>query len=137
MYGQHSKLDSFNKDCFARAHISNYAELQNCFNNIDDKDRSNIIGANFPYTDEEISQYLKYKKLVDPNDLAEEKRRRDLEKGIKTDRESAAVSAKPVIFTKSKDFQADVLQAKVEMLSFKIEAGHLQRVMMSWLAGGA
>ena len=40
-------------------------------------------------------------------------------------------------FTKSKDFEAEVLQAKVEFLGFKIEAGVAQRVMMSWILGGS
>ena len=38
---------------------------------------------------------------------------------------------------KTKDFEAEVLQAKVEILSFKIEAGQVQRIMMSWMNGGS
>jgi hypothetical protein len=37
---------------------------------------------------------------------------------------------------KQKDHQADVLQAKVEILSMKIEVCHLERVMMCWKIGG-
>lgn len=42
-----------------------------------------------------------------------------------------------VPFKRGKDFDAEVLQAKVEFLGFKIENCQVQRVMMSWLNGGS
>ena len=35
-----------------------------------------------------------------------------------------------------KNYELDKLLATVEVLSIKIEAGHLQRVLMSWIYGG-
>jgi hypothetical protein len=38
-----------------------------------------------------------------------------------------------VPFKKGRDFEADVLQATVEYLGFKIECSFVQRVLMSWI----
>ena len=37
---------------------------------------------------------------------------------------------------KGKDHQQEVLLAQVEILSYKVEAAHLERVLMSWGLGG-
>lgn len=110
-----------NKDCFSRTSIANYAELRNAFMNIDDADRSEIFWATFQQTDEETHAYLKYKNLVDPNEEAEAKRLKELERGINSSNSTRA--QKLIHFIKSKDFDSEVLQAKVEIMSFKIEAG--------------
>jgi hypothetical protein len=124
-----------NKDCFSRTSIANYAELRNAFMNIDDSDRPEVFWATFQQIDEENQAYLKYKNLVDPNEEAEAKRLKDLERGIGSSNSTRVL--KPIHFIKSKDFEAEVLQAKVEMMSFKIEAGQSQRIMMSWMNGGS
>jgi hypothetical protein len=77
---------------------------------------------------------LKYKNLVDPNEEAEVKRLKELERGINSSNSTRA--QKPIHFVKSKDFEAEILQAKVEIMSFKIEAGQSQRTIMSWINGG-
>jgi hypothetical protein len=103
--------------------------------NIDDSSRCEIISTSFQQGEDDLKAYLKFRGLLDPNEELEEKRKADAAKGIIHSENDRLKRMIP--FTKSKDFEAEVLLAKVEFLGFKIEAGVAQRVMMSWILGGS
>lgn len=73
---------------------------------MDDESRG-LMGANFTQVDEYINDFLVFK-------------------GIK----EAPNETKTVI--KSKNHYFELLQAQIEILSYKIEASHLERVIMCW-----
>lgn len=82
-----------------------------------------------------MKAFLKFRGLLDPNEELEERRKADAAKGIIHSENERLKRMIP--YTKSKDYEAEVLLAKVELLGFKIEAGSAQRVMMSWILGGS
>jgi hypothetical protein len=91
-----------------------YTELlKSAFYNMEEDARTQI-GANFTQVDEYIDDYLMFKGLKElPGEKAQEKKK----EGARD---------------KYKDHTHDMLLAQVEILSFKIEAAHLERVIMSW-----
>jgi hypothetical protein len=62
MYGDKSRLDYFNSQCYFSSHMRNYANLSNSFLNVDDEQRTNI-GNNLNHIDDAIEDYLIYKGL--------------------------------------------------------------------------
>ena len=63
IYGISSDLDSSSRDCLMDSWMCNYADLQNIFYNMEDKERSNI-GTNFPQLDVLVKSYLIYKGIL-------------------------------------------------------------------------
>ena len=53
------------RDCLLDSWMSNYANLQNIFFNLDDRSRS-TIGTNFPQLDELKENFLVYKGIIEP-----------------------------------------------------------------------
>lgn len=134
LFGQMARLETFSRDNFASNSISNYAELQNAFMNIDDSNRSEIIFSSFQAGLEGMKSYLRFRGLLDPNIEVRERIKAEEAKGVViTEMEKLR---REIPFKRSRDFEADVLQAKVEFLGFKIECSATQRVLMSWILGG-
>ena len=72
IYGVSSDLDNSSKDCLLDSWMTNYANLQNAFYNLDDRSRS-FIGTNFPQIDEVIKEYLIYKGILEAPKRRKEK----------------------------------------------------------------
>ena len=86
--------------------------MKAAFLNMDDEQRS-FISSNFQQLEEGVKEYLVLQGLV-PDSNASRSR---VENG-----------QKPIIIQRP----IEILQAKVEYLGLKVEARHLQRVLMSW-----
>ena len=131
VYGVCSDMDSMSRDCLLDPWLSNYANLQNSFFNLDDQSRS-FIGTNFPQIDETIKSYLIYKGILEAP-----KKPSQTVLSSRTDENSAATmegkDKKQVV--KGLNYSTEYLLATVEILSFKIEAAHMQRVLMGWISG--
>lgn len=95
-----------------------YSELiAGAFYNMDDESRSKL-GSTFEDADESIEEYLQFKELAaNPNQQKDS-------------------SGKIPTMVKGKDHAFDVLLAIVELYGMKVEASHLERVMMCWKLGG-
>ena len=116
------------RDCLLDSWMSNYANLQNIFFNLDDRSRGQI-GTNFPQLDELKENFLVYKGIIEPPRVKNsEASPRSAESGD----EGGGGKKK---LRKGQHFTTEFLLATVEILSFKIEANHLQRVLMGWLSG--
>jgi hypothetical protein len=119
--------------------MRNYANLQNAFLNVDDEQRT-IIGNNLNYLDEAIEDYLIYKGLLElpaaPDSDRGEEGKREKDK-LRTGIESVNLGNKKSLLSRlGKAYEVDLLAAKVEYLTFKIETCHLKRIFMSWLNEG-
>lgn len=131
VYGISSDIDTLSRDCLLDCWMSNYANLQSAFFNLDDRSRS-FIGSNFQQLDDLIDNYLIYKGIVDkPNSMDKADTRPN--SATMDSRTEPNSPSKPLL--RGQNFTSEFLLATVEILSFKIEMAHLQRVMMSWISG--
>jgi hypothetical protein len=139
MYGEYSRLDRLSSDCFLSGHMRNYQNLMNSFLGLEDPAREHI-GANLLHIDDEVEDYLIYKGLLElPQQADSERLDETAEKvnaGIIGLSSINLGNKKSVLSRLGKSYEVDLLAAKVEFLSFKIEAKHQQRVFMSWVNGG-
>jgi len=136
VFGIASDIDLLSRDCLLDPWMSNYTNLQGAFFNMDDACRS-FIGSNFPQIDELVENYLVYKGIIDkPQPVVSQTQSVDSgtrpTSGATTSRQETQ-SRKQL--QKGLNFTSEYLLATVEILSFKIEAAHLQRVLMGWLSG--
>ena len=128
IYGVSSDIDMLSRDHLLDSWMSNYANLQNIFFNLDDRSRG-TIGTNFPQLDELKENFLVYKGIIEPP------RVKNSEASPRSGPESGDEGAGARKMRKGQHFTTEFLLATVEILSFKIEANHLQRVLMGWLSG--
>ena len=129
IYGISSDLDSSSRDCLLDSWMNNYSDLQNIFYNLDDNERS-IIGTNCPQIDELVKDYLIYKGILQAprNDQINSSRTDGSAENFESQKANAALR-------KGQNYMSEYLLATVEVLSFKIEAAHMQRVLMGWISG--
>ena len=94
--------------------LPSYWKMNGSFFNMDDEQRS-FLATNFHQLDEGLEEYLIFEELIEDKSGA----------GATSDdkgRSEPSVVARP----------REVLQGKIDYLSLKVEARHLQRVYMSW-----
>ena len=129
IYGVSSDLDTMSRDCLLDSWMANYANLQNIFYNLDDRARSQI-GTNFPQLDELKQNFLIYKGVIE----APQQKQTETSPLLGAESGDEATAPK-LLMRKGQNYTTEYLLATVEILSFKIEAAHLQRVLMGWLSG--
>jgi hypothetical protein len=86
------------------------------FFNMDDEQRS-FLATNFHQLDEGLEEYLVFEGLIE-----------DKNRAAATSDENGRSDQQAFHIARPKD----ILQGKIEYLSLKVEARHLQRVLMSW-----
>lgn len=94
-----------------------YSEMSSSFFNLDDEQRA-FIATNFYQLEETLNDYLLIEGLVPE----------DTKPGGKTAPEGSKTVQKTIHITRPRE----ILQATIEYLSLKVEARHLQRVLMCW-----
>lgn len=89
------------------------------------------------HIDDAVEDYLIYKGLLElpeaPDSPREDEGKKDKERE-KTGIASVNLGNKKSLLSRlGKAYEVDLLAAKVEFLTFKIETCHLKRIFMSWL----
>ena len=129
VYGVSADLDTLGRETLIENWNSNYAKLQSAFINLDDKSRS-FIGSNFSELDELVKHYLIFKGLLEKPSA---KNQNPLSERSVASNETSPDKKKQL--PKGVNYTSEYLLASVEILSFKIEAAHMQRVLMGWISG--
>ena len=102
--------------------------MSGAFLNLDDSSRS-FIGSSSQQLDELVNNYLVYKGIIErpnPHDTIASG------KSLSSDNK---VGGGNKAYVRGQNFTSEYLLASVEILSYKIEMAHMQRVLMSWISG--
>ena len=115
LYGRASRQRAQVRPSVLSQALPSYWRMSGTFFNMDDEQRS-FLATNFHQLDEGLEEYLIFEGLIE-------------------DKNRAAASdengrSEPQAFHIVRP--RDILQGKIEYLSLKVEARHLQRVLMSW-----
>ena len=130
VFGLASEIDTLSRDCLLDCWMSNYANLQSAFFNLPDRSRS-FIGSNFQQLDELVDNYLIYKNVIENPKTSQNNNTTGTNSAADSNRQTSSPQ-KP--YVRGVNFTSEYLLATVEILSFKIEMAHLQRILMSWIS---
>jgi len=117
LYGRTAQREARTSAARACAQVLDYSCMRASFLNLDDEQRA-FLASNFQQLEESVTAYLVLQGLI-PDPSASR---------------AGANGAKQTIHISR---PVDILQARVEFLGLKVEARHLQRVLMSWAICGA
>jgi hypothetical protein len=143
LFGDSSNMESCDSDVLFNSNTRNYGNLRNIMLNFDDEQRQ-YIGNNLLLADPELEDYLIYKGLLEVQSKNETPRdeTEKVHDTLSSEKiggiETVNLGLKRSILSRlGKHYEIDILQAKVEYLSQKVEQSHLMRVFMCWLNQGA
>ena len=127
IFGICSDQDYASRCCLNDPWNSNYASIMGSFYNLDDQSRS-FIGTNFSQLDEIVTDYLTYRGII--------QRSTNVKEAVMSDRSIVSGGGSPdrKVSVRGSNYSSEMLLATVEILSFKIEAAHMQRVLISWIS---
>ena len=114
LYGRESRQRTKVLPAALSLALPNYWRMDGSFLNVDDEQRS-FLATNFHQLDEGLEEYLVFEELIEDKSRA----------GATSDDKGRS---EPFLVARPRE----ILQGKIDYLSLKVEARHLQRVYMSW-----